>query len=349
MDFITSTLAAIDAAIEKEGNKDKGHRAHLGASLIGDPCERKLWYTFRWATDVHFDGRLLRLFGRGHREEATFIELLKLAGVEVYDCDPKNPGRQFTFSEHGGHFGGSIDGIGRNFVEDAKNWHVLEFKTSSAKAFKDVQAKGVKEAKPLHYAQMQCYMTWTNTERAFYMVVNKDNDDIYTEIVRRDSAESKALFEKAGRIIASDKPPARMTDDPTYYLCKFCEHSETCHGNQVAAVSCRTCIHATPELDGKGRWSCARHGKDISTDEQREACPDHRFIPALVPFGEAIKADEKGDTITYQTADGSVFHNGPRGACSYPSAELVNVTPAHVSNGDVDYIRNTYDAWTVKP
>ena len=29
---------------------DDGLRQHLGASLIGKPCERALWYTFRWTT-----------------------------------------------------------------------------------------------------------------------------------------------------------------------------------------------------------------------------------------------------------------------------------------------------------
>ena len=29
---------------------DDGLRQHLGASLIGKPCERALWYAFRWTT-----------------------------------------------------------------------------------------------------------------------------------------------------------------------------------------------------------------------------------------------------------------------------------------------------------
>ena len=44
----TATLDAIDAAMLKAA--DDGLRQHLGASLIGKPCERALWYTFRWTT-----------------------------------------------------------------------------------------------------------------------------------------------------------------------------------------------------------------------------------------------------------------------------------------------------------
>ena len=31
--------------------------------------------------------------------------------------------------------------------------------------------KGVKEAKPEHWAQMQCYMNWAGLERALYIAV----------------------------------------------------------------------------------------------------------------------------------------------------------------------------------
>lgn len=63
---------------------DDGHRNHLGASLIGDDCKRKLWYGFRWAFKKKFEGRLLRLFNRGHREEDRFIEWLEGAGFKVW-------------------------------------------------------------------------------------------------------------------------------------------------------------------------------------------------------------------------------------------------------------------------
>ena len=62
---------------------DKGHRNHLGASLIGDKCSRKLWYIFRWCFREKTDGRKQRLFNRGHREEDRFIEWLEGIGAKV--------------------------------------------------------------------------------------------------------------------------------------------------------------------------------------------------------------------------------------------------------------------------
>jgi len=82
---------------------DGGHRTHLGASLIGDECKRKLWYVFRWvkhdkmekegntpAENVANAGRLYRLFNRGHREEDRFIEWLEGIGVQVWADDLQN-------------------------------------------------------------------------------------------------------------------------------------------------------------------------------------------------------------------------------------------------------------------
>jgi len=68
---------------------DGGHRNHLGASLIGDECKRKLWYIFRWCyRDMFGDqknrARMQRLFNRGHREEDRFVEWLEGIGVKIW-------------------------------------------------------------------------------------------------------------------------------------------------------------------------------------------------------------------------------------------------------------------------
>lgn len=80
----------IEAFAKKE--YDDGHRSHLGASLIGEDCLMKLWLIFRWCAKENFDGRMLRLFQRGHREEQVFIEYLRGIGCKVieydYEADP---------------------------------------------------------------------------------------------------------------------------------------------------------------------------------------------------------------------------------------------------------------------
>ena len=149
------TREAIFAAYEADA--DDGFRAHLGASLIGRECERALWYGFRWTTRLRHPGRMLRLFETGQREEARLVANLRRIGATVLEVDPET-GRQFQVAAHGGHFGGSIDGLALGLPEAPKTWHVLEFKTHSRKSFTALAAKGVEESKPQHFAQMQVYL-----------------------------------------------------------------------------------------------------------------------------------------------------------------------------------------------
>lgn len=58
-------------------------RTHLGISEIGDPCSRRLYYKFHWMKFEYFDGRMRRLFKRGHREEERFINYLEGIGFDV--------------------------------------------------------------------------------------------------------------------------------------------------------------------------------------------------------------------------------------------------------------------------
>ena len=124
------TLAAIDAAVSAQ--RDSGFRPHLGASLIGKACHRDVWYQFRWSTPATHDARMLRLFERGHHEEARLGTYLRLAGMTLYQVDPNN-GKQFTFSDCGGHMGGSMDGALHQVPDAPKVWHVWECKTHSKK------------------------------------------------------------------------------------------------------------------------------------------------------------------------------------------------------------------------
>lgn len=105
-----------------------GHRAHLGASLIGDPCSRKLWYGFRWVYHKMHDGRQQRLFNRGHREEERFIEWLTAAGITVESHDTTKPLNdkgeypQIRISGCKGHFGGSLD----SKIKFPESWGILK-------------------------------------------------------------------------------------------------------------------------------------------------------------------------------------------------------------------------------
>jgi hypothetical protein len=299
------TIDAIYFAYER--NADTEHRPHLGASLIGRECSRELFYTHRWCTNSHHSGRLLRLFERGQREEDTFNANLRAAGIEVQEVDPAT-GKQWNFKAVGGHFGLSLDGVALGILEAPKTWHSLEYKTSSNKLFQKLVSEGVEKAKPEHFAQMQIGMHLSGLTRAFYLVVNKDNDELYSERVRYNKEIGESLLSKARRIITASEPPARLSENPSWYQCQWCNHRAICHEDAIPLVTCRSCAHSTAELDGNGRWSCARFGCDISTETQRQGaqCPQHVFSPALMPW-KAVDADADAGWIEYENG----LKNGP--------------------------------------
>lgn len=304
------TVAAIWAGWEREA--ERKHRTYLGASVIGDACDRKLWYAFRWAHDPEtHEGRMLRLFETGHVEEARLVADLQRAGMVVDAVDPAT-GEQYAVRFAGGHGGGHTDGEVEGVPEAPKTRHLLECKTHNHKSFTALKRLGVAAHKPMHYAQMQVYMHLRGLTRALYVALNKNDSEIYVERVEYDAAAALALMAKGERIVSSDHAPTKLHEDPTHkmaWACGYCPARALCHDGAFATRSCRTCLHATAHLDGDARWSCARHKRDLTVEDQRAGCPQHLFLPDLVP-GEQIDADEAAETITYRLRDGAAFVDG---------------------------------------
>jgi len=301
-----TTVAKIYQAYENDA--EEGNRPHLGASLIGHACERYLWMTFRWVDSKKFSGRMLRLFETGQLAEARFTANLRRIGVQVHDTTPD--GKQWRVTDLGGHFGGSMDGAGCGFPEAPKAWAVLEYKTHGDKSFNELVKNKVQKAKPQHYAQMQVYMGYTGMERAMYMAVNKNTDDLYTEWVHFDPVEFAKLKARAERVIKANEPPLRISKDPSWYVCKMCDFHEHCHGEKAPAVNCRTCAHSTPELDGDGRWSCAPHGDEAWKHvSMAKGCKSHRYIPILLERF-ATQSDYVNGDVVYTDGTGATFANG---------------------------------------
>lgn len=242
---------------------DDGHRAHLGASEIGHPCSRYLWYKFRWCAKETFSGRMLRLFNRGHREEERFIEWLRGIGFTVEQHTEE--GHQFRIAGVGGHYGGSLDGRASVPTWLAEVFSalpprvLLEFKTSgTGSAFTKVKLEGVKIAKPRHYMQMCAYGRHYQLSHALYFIINKNDDDLHCEVVELDWSLGEQLEIKAAQIITASAPPPRLSENPSYFECAYCPMKGLCHGTQPYEKNCRSCRHATA-AEGK-QWVCGKYG-----------------------------------------------------------------------------------------
>jgi hypothetical protein len=288
-------------------SKPQEHRPHMGASLIGHTCDRHIWLTWRWALRPEFPGRILRLFDTGKREEARLLEELRGIGVQVWDTDPAT-GDQWRVTAHSGHFGGSLDGVAQGLPEAPKTAAVLEFKTHGESSFNQLKAGGVAKAKPQHFAQMTIYMGLMELTRGLYLAVNKNTDEVYSEWVEFDPQRFAGLMARADRLISATEPPARISDDPAHWECKFCGFYRHCHQGVAAEANCRTCCHASPVDDAA--WRCDSHNEHLTLQEQREGCEDHLLIPALVPYAEAV--DGGSTWVAYRHREsGKTFVNGP--------------------------------------
>lgn len=305
---VESIYAAYVAA-----NRNSWRRLHLGASQIGEDCQRLLWYSFRWCGEPKFDGRMYRLFDTGYNQEKRIITDLRQIGITVYDLHP-NTGRQIHYEEYGGHFACNLDGVILGLHASPKTWHILECKSANTKNFNTLKKSGVAVANPKHYAQVQVCMAMAKLDRGYYISVCKDTDEIYAERIHLDKLFAKNLIECAGEIIFRDTPPTRISENPESLYCKWCEYSDICHNHKLPLVSCRTCAHAYPSKDGS--WVCNRTKEKINLCQQigGENCSNHIFIPHFVPL-EVTGADPSVGTIEYQHK----FTNGPGGI---PSKEL---------------------------
>lgn len=298
------TVAAIDVAIAAQEHRDFDHVVR--ASSIGK-CERHLFYKFRWAHEPEqFEGRIIRLFDTGNVEEDRMVAWLRLAGARVEAVDP-DTGDQWEVSALDGHFAGHLDGIVASLWEAPATPHLLECKTHNAKSFAQLKQHGVAVSKPEHVAQMQVYMHLKSLTRAFYLAKCKDTDELYSERVEYDAGHAIALMAKAERVRDASIPPAGVSNDPGSFLCRYCPSSAICHAGQFALRNCRTCLHSTPVAGGQ--WHCDRHQRLLSTEDQHHGCPNHLYLPGLVP-GEAEDADEAAERVTYRMRDGSAWVDG---------------------------------------
>lgn len=273
-----TTVEIIDESFKSD--RDEGHRPHLGGSLIGHFCTRHIWYKFRWYKKESFNGRMYRLFERGHNEEDMFANILRKAGVEVRHAKPEPQKRFFMF---GGHFSCEIDGVGLGFFEAPKSEHVLEFKTYNHKSFLDLIGCSEKEYKelrdtqaflvdtktgnPRHYAQMQIGMHMSGLERALYLAVNKNDDCLAQERLDYNADFAESLINKAESVVFGRIAPPRFSDIKSNWKCKTCVFREICHNDEEPEKNCRTCKHSVATRDGK--WRCNMLDREISTEHQR--------------------------------------------------------------------------------
>ena len=261
------------AAIQKEKADPDLYLGRLGSSSIGEECIRQVWLNWRGFAREAFDGRMLRLFETGHQQEARIVADLRRAGFAVWDKQPN--GSQYEFKDPTGHFITKVDGVIRDVPESDKP-HLLEIKTHNKNSFSSLLKKGVQGAKPSHYAQMQISMALGGFTRGLYVAVCKDDETLYVERIREDSAEQAKLQQKITKLTEARLRPAGISDDGSSFGCKFCSMKAVCVKEVVPLQHCRTCRMCSPGPEGK--WVCELNNHTLTLDEQRRGCEHYEAL-----------------------------------------------------------------------
>jgi len=267
------TRLKIEKAIE-DGMVVQAFRPYLGLSGIGDSCSRKLWYGFRLCAVVQITQRLHRLFQRGHKEEPIIQADLRRAGAVCHVTQDNQPEAVCG----NGHIKGHLDDVITKLKDAPKTPHLGEYKTHNDKSFKDLLKRGMKLSKPVHYAQMVCYMHLFKLKRGLYVAVNKNDDSRYYERISADPDKANELISKGEDIISTEIPPQRIGNS-TWYECKWCNYYQICHFGEAPLKNCRTCKFV--DIHDEGKWRCSGLKIWLSFEQQQLGCQRHKYLEGL--------------------------------------------------------------------
>ena len=233
---VDPTLEALDRIMEAE-EAATPLRTYLGASSLGDQCERRQYYSLHHAPASPWPASTIYKFHDGHRVEALMIERLrKVPGIELWDRDLHNPAEQIGGSLFNGRFGWHCDGVIRGLYQAPKTSHVFECKAVNPEKFKKFMALRRNDEKSAlmnwdytYFCQQQLYMGLLDLSRAYMVVTTPGGREMGSCRTNFVPVHFEALMKKAERILEAKEPPVRIHEDPSYWQCKYCRFRDHCH------------------------------------------------------------------------------------------------------------------------
>jgi hypothetical protein len=231
-DITARINAHVDRALV-ERNRRQRPRDYLGGSRVGEACARKLVFEITHTPKDpgrEFDAGILRIFDAGHQFEELSIRWLRAAGFDLRDRGAD--GEQFGFSTAGGRLRGHADGVIVAGPDIGIRWPALfEHKALGVKSWTDLVKRGLRQSKPIYFAQVQLYMAYFELDVALLTALNRDTLALHHEVVPFDAAEAQRLSDRAVEILlaadAGELPP-RIAASADFYLCRFCPYATLC-------------------------------------------------------------------------------------------------------------------------
>jgi hypothetical protein len=228
--FVAPTLSTainsrIDAGLAAVRAKEP-KRTYLGASILADPCARRIAYQYRGEPEV-VDGRTLRIFATGHVLEDMLAQWLRDAGFDLRTIDPLTGG-QFAFAD--GPVEGHADGIIMGGPALGADYPLLwEAKGLNDRSWSDLMKHGLKISKPVYWGQVHILMAELGLAACLFTALNKNTSEIYHELAALDLAEAQRLIDRAVMIARGWLPPP-LEGGRSHY-CEYCPFNITCRSS----------------------------------------------------------------------------------------------------------------------
>lgn len=225
----------IDAALVRV-RQAQPPRAYLGASVLGDPCARKIAYDYRHERGEPFTGQALRIFDAGHLFENLAVEWLRRAGFDLRSIDPRT-GRQYEFQTAGGKIQGHVDGIIVAGPSLGFRYPVLwENKSLNHRSWTDLVKHGLAASKEIYHGQVQVSMGYLELHACLFTALNKNTCELYHQLVPLVLSEAQRLSDRAldiVRAVEAGQLPPRIASSSDFYLCRWCRFHDTCWSSQA--------------------------------------------------------------------------------------------------------------------
>lgn len=238
-DYLSQSIAQI---AEDRFSQEQKPRDYLSLSMLGTPCDRKMWYKINESQKGEpLSANALGTFFYGDIIEALVLALAKAAGHTV-------EGEQDKLEVHGikGHRDAVIDGV------------TVDVKSASKYGFQKFESHALREDDPFGYiSQLSSYVyagqndpIVKDQKRGAFLVVQKDRFKLCLDTydLSKELLEKENEVERVKKVVQGPIPESRLSPVPqskTSQNTKLCPTCGYCEFRKVCWPEARTFLYAT--------------------------------------------------------------------------------------------------------
>jgi CRISPR/Cas system-associated exonuclease Cas4 (RecB family) len=178
-------------------------------------CPRQIFFKFKNVPRKEMEANILRLFDHGdHMHKLIMKPLLSTRDIHVVSSEVDIPPQELVR--------GRADAI----VSDGKSLYVLDIKSMNSMIFRTLT-----EPKEENVSQIQLYLHYFEISKGILLYVSKDNLQLKEFIIDYNPIRAEELLNNLAFLrkqIDSDVVPARISDYPDDWQCKYCQFRGVC-------------------------------------------------------------------------------------------------------------------------